>query len=327
MRVETTRPWDLAAVTAWALLTVAVVALDPWQPLRVVLGLPFVLFLPGYALVAALFPERHRVVETNDPEAPSPSDGHSEDTDTIEEGIDGLERVALSLGLSIAVVPLIGLGLNYTPWGIRLTPILAALTVFILAASATAAWRRQRLPEDERLQIAFQIAPPDWQNYSTLDKVLTVALALSIVFAIGTLGYVLTTPRDGERFTELYILGPDGKATNYPTNLTVNETGQVILGVTNLEHRTVNYTIEMIDQRGQFVNETGNRTFVAEENETMQGWRLQLEHNETWEENVTFAMEEAGTHRALWHLTAEHRENEDPYRRVHLFVNVTAEEG
>jgi len=34
------------------------------------------------------------------------------------EGIDdGIERVALSFGLSIAIVPLIGLVLNFTPWG------------------------------------------------------------------------------------------------------------------------------------------------------------------------------------------------------------------
>ncbi|MHB8987039.1 MAG: DUF1616 domain-containing protein [Eubacteriales bacterium] len=44
---------------------------------------------------------------------------------------DGIERVALSFGLSIAVVPLVGLILNYTPWGIRLAPILASLLVFV----------------------------------------------------------------------------------------------------------------------------------------------------------------------------------------------------
>jgi len=66
-----------------------------------------VLFLPGYALIAALFPSK------ND--------------------LDGIERLALSFGLSIAVVPLIGLGLNFTPFGIRLVPIIVSLSVFTLA--------------------------------------------------------------------------------------------------------------------------------------------------------------------------------------------------
>jgi uncharacterized membrane protein len=59
-------------------------------PVRIPLGLAMVLFLPGYTLIAALFPEK--------------------------EDLDGIERVALSFGLSIAVVPLMGLGLT-TPLG------------------------------------------------------------------------------------------------------------------------------------------------------------------------------------------------------------------
>ena len=59
---------------------------------HVILGLPFLLFFPGYTLVKALFVSR--------------------------EGMDGTELVALSTGMSIAVVALIGFGLDYTPWGI-----------------------------------------------------------------------------------------------------------------------------------------------------------------------------------------------------------------
>ena len=57
---------------------------------------------------------------------------------TSTENPDNIERIALSLGMSIALVPIIGLLLNYTPWGITLTPItlslLALTTVFATAA-------------------------------------------------------------------------------------------------------------------------------------------------------------------------------------------------
>jgi len=97
--------------------------------LRIVLGLCLILFFPGYTLMSALFPGKG--------------------------DIGGVERVALSFGLSIAVVPLIGLVLNYMPWGIRLYPILISITVFILVC-AVVAWRRQRrLNSDERFQVAF----------------------------------------------------------------------------------------------------------------------------------------------------------------------------
>jgi uncharacterized membrane protein len=81
-----------------------------------VLGSILVLFLPGYVLVEALYPR--------------------------QEELGQLERLALSIGLSLAVVPLIGLTLNYTPWGIRLKPVTITLTAYTLALLAVAAYRR-----------------------------------------------------------------------------------------------------------------------------------------------------------------------------------------
>jgi len=73
---------------------------------RYILGSIFVLWLPGYTLIKALFPEKE---------------------------LDSIERAALSIGMSLALVPIIGLLLNYTPWGIRLTPI----TISLLAVTFT----------------------------------------------------------------------------------------------------------------------------------------------------------------------------------------------
>jgi len=73
---------------------------------RHILGSIFVLWLPGYSLIKALFPTKE---------------------------IDNIERTALSIGISLALVPITGLLLNYTPWGIRLTPI----TISLLALTFT----------------------------------------------------------------------------------------------------------------------------------------------------------------------------------------------
>jgi uncharacterized membrane protein len=57
---------------------------------------------------------------------------------TSSENLDTIERVALSLGMSLALTPIVGLILNYTPWGITLTPItlsLLALTVVFATAA------------------------------------------------------------------------------------------------------------------------------------------------------------------------------------------------
>ena len=43
------------------------------------------------------------------------------------------------------------------------------------------------------------------------DRVLSSILALAILGALGTLAYILATPRLGERFTEFYLLDLNGE--------------------------------------------------------------------------------------------------------------------
>lgn len=105
--------WVVFSLATVASVMVFVVPEDafPFVYARYVFGSVFVLFLPGYSLIKALFGSKE---------------------------LDNIERFALSVGLSLALVPMAGLLLNYTPWGIRTTPItfcLFALTlVFAFAA-------------------------------------------------------------------------------------------------------------------------------------------------------------------------------------------------
>jgi uncharacterized membrane protein len=183
-----------------------------------VLGLPFVLFFPGYVLIAALYPRR--------------------------SDLDGVERVALSLGLSLAVVPLIGLVLNYTPWGIRLTPILVSLALFITVCSAAAVRQRMRHSAAERF--AGDIRPL-LQAARRLPWV-SLALAAGVIGVLLFAGFrfgVLGGSRVGETFTEFYVLGPGGKAEGYPRRLMVGEPSSVIVGVINHEGHTAGYRVEV----------------------------------------------------------------------------------
>jgi uncharacterized membrane protein len=68
-----------------------------------------------------------------------------------------------------------------------------------------------------------------------IDKILSVILIISIILAIFMVVYVIITPKEGEKFTEFYLLGPGGKAEDYPTNLNVGEDGEVIIGIVNHE--------------------------------------------------------------------------------------------
>lgn len=288
-------PSDLLTVIGLVLLTDLFVLMPGLSEtvFRNILGLPLVLFLPGYALIAALFPAK--------------------------SDLDGIERTALSFGLSIAVVPLIGLGLNYTPWGIRLLPILISLSVFTLVMCGLAHVRRSKLSEANAFSIPFRKIALELKAEVLekpepgLDKALTVILVLSILLSITTLVYVIITPKEGEHFTEFYILGPEGMADNYPTNYTLGEGGKVIIGIVNHEYRTVNYTMEV---------RLENRS-LSLPNDIQE---VSLGHNETWEKPLTLTPDEEGRDMKLEFLLFNETDKNTPYRDLHLWINVNSTE-
>ena len=279
---------DLQIAAIIIILTVLFVLLPPLNtsPVRTILGIPMVLFLPGYALIAALFPRK------ND--------------------LDGIERLALSFGLSIAVVPLIGLGLNFTPFGIRLVPILISLSVFTLAMLLIAYIRRSKLSEEERFEVPFSymyssLRSEIFISRKGVDRILSIILILSIVASIIILIYVIVTPKQGEKFTEFYILGDNGMAQGYPTRLEPGKTSSVIVGITNQEYVLTNYTLN-----------------ISLENNTLKTIHVQLMHNSTWEEKVLFIPEKTGDNLKLEFLLYKEDNLTAPYRDLHLWVNSVA---
>jgi uncharacterized membrane protein len=107
-------PGDLAGVLLFIALTWFVLRPEPrGTPLQVLLGVPFVLFAPGYSFVSALFP---RSGGTRD----------ADENDRFlgpEGGLTGLERFLLSIGTSVVTVSLVALFINFV-WEIRIFSIL-----------------------------------------------------------------------------------------------------------------------------------------------------------------------------------------------------------
>ena len=282
---------DLLAAILLALATLffTLTSIGDISVLRIPLGLLMVLFVPGYTLIAALFPK--------------------------VKDLDGIERLALSFGLSIAVVPLIGLGLNYTPWGIRLTPVVISMAIFTLAMAGAAYLRRKSLPEEERFATNFRAATNSLKaeiladEKSRLDKALTIILVITIMLSIAALVYVIVTTKQGEKFTEFYILGPGGKAYDYPTSVLAGNESTVIVGVVNHEYALVNYSLQL---------GLNNSTILKRE--------LALEHNQTWERPVSYALNKTGDGQKLQFLLYKEGNFTAPYRDLHLWVNVSRPE-
>jgi len=143
---------------------------------------------------------------------------------------------------------------------------------------------------------------------SHIDKILTIVLICSIITAIGIVAYVIATPKKGEKFTEFYILGPEGKAENYPREMMVGEKAKVLLGIVNHEYRQIVYRIKVE---------------IQEDNEELIG-PITLHNKEEWEQNVSFSLTRPGKNMKVEFLLYKNNEKE-PYRKLHLWIEVKEE--
>lgn len=287
-------PTDIGIIIFLVLIASIFVLVPPLSTtsVRTIVGLPMVIFLSGYALIAALFPRK--------------------------DDLNGIKRLALSFGLSIAVVPLLGLALYYTPLGIRLNSILITLDIFTLIMCAVAVKRRSVLPDSEVFTVPFMafyhsVHNEIFSNHrSTTDKILTVILAISIVFSIIMVLYVIVTPKQGEKFTEFYLLGEGGMADDYPTQIISGESNTVIVGVVNHEYQGVNYSMEVL--------------LDNESLELPDYWKkITLGHNQTMDRNFTFLLYKEGDDMKMEFLLYKEYNYTQPYRDLHLWVSVVEE--
>jgi uncharacterized membrane protein len=279
--MKTTLQKRLLAIIILSVLLVVIITLVPNDTLRIALGLPFVMFFPGYTLIAALFPE--------------------------QDTVDSIERLALSLGSSVAVVVLTLFILNYSPWGINLYPILFSLALFVVV-TALVAWQRQRRAPG----VTEPTTPSD--SSITLEKrrgghkAVWVVLNIAVVGAIGICGYLITSPKAGDSFTELYALNLEGKASGYPSELAAGEEGKVTIGIVNHEHQPVTYSLEV----------------VIDDTTTSELAPITLEHEGEWEETVTFAPDKPGDNQKVEFLLRR-LDQDGVYRSLNLWINVREE--
>ncbi len=168
---------DLRLACVLAVASAVLTLILPWGPLCLVVALPLVFFLPGYALAAAIFargriPMRHLLV--------------------------------LSIGLSLAVLALGALVLNYLPGGVRAGWWALLLVIVVVAAARAAAIRRP----------SRRAAPStSWRpRLNPAQAVLFAGGTLAIVVAI-VLAFIPVGAKDALGYTQMWIKPLEGAKT------------------------------------------------------------------------------------------------------------------
>ena len=137
-----------------------------------------------------------------------------------------------------------------------------------------------------------------------LDKPLSIILIIALIIAVAATIYIVAFPQPGEKFTEFYILGPNGKAGNYPTNLTAGESGNITIGIVNHEYADTTYQLVV----------KNNQTILKNENIT-------LTNNE--QKEIPFKFNLPKGHQNVQFLLYKLPETQNVYRSLNLDVNVS----
>lgn len=230
-------PWktnalDLIAVVAAVGAAIAVVAVTNSSLLRLIVGIPFVAVLPGYAVIAVVFP---RI--------------------SGSEAIDWLERFVLSTAASLSVVPPLTLLVSFGPLSLSSGSLLVVFGGFTLATTAVAFYRRTTVETTEN-SLVSRFGKANWRDLTTSprDALLTtfviaaaVAVVVAGITAIGG-GY---QARDAG--TDFYLLSSDGDAgarsTAHPTSIARGENQSIRIGVRNNANRPIDYTIVTVSRQ------------------------------------------------------------------------------
>ena len=248
--------------------------------LRPILGVIFIALIPGYALISFLFPSNNE--------------------------INMSERLLLSFASSVAIVGLVGFVLNYSSFGIHIAIIALILGVMVLLFSLLTFFRRRYAADSYTPEFTptFSGIKKVFVKESGIDKALSIILIILIIFAVSMTTYAVVKPKQAENFSEFYILGSDGKMSNYPTNLTSGENGNITVVIVNHEHAPTSYNMVY----------NYNGTTVSENNFTLQNGQnisvpLTIVTGNTGKKEVEL-------------LLYKQQDKQNVYRSLHFWINV-----
>jgi uncharacterized membrane protein len=268
---------DLVAVYALAVAAVVASELGEtgtiWFPLAILL----LFVLPGYVTTAFAYA--------------GSGGGPAASGQTGWTLVSLTERLAFSLGGSLAILPILAILTYLSPLQLTPSSLVIGVSGYVLVGAVAVGIRRRRLSETSRWKTRSGAAEANGTWASTVQAVrrlslLNVVLAVSVVFAVSTLGVAIAVPSHGETTTDLHLLTEqNGRLVvdGYPDTLTEGESAPLTVGVTNEEHRPAEYTVVAELQR---VQTEGRSVVVVVDKQSVGRYGFGLEHGESWRQQL-----------------------------------------
>lgn len=152
------------------------------------------------------------------------------------------------------------------------------------------------------------MSPQSDGDHSTLERAFTIVLGVVFLAAVVGVVYTALVPaQSSASYTEFYVLGENNSAANYPTDLTVGETGTLTVGVSSQEPSETRYTVLVLLDGNEQTRQT-----------------VTLESGETWTDEISVTPSQAGRQKLrLLLFEGDAGAPSDSQQSLRIWINAT----
>ncbi|MFC4439726.1 MULTISPECIES: DUF1616 domain-containing protein [Natrialbaceae] len=321
---------DLALVIAVTGLVTFGLFIGVPGPVRILLGIPFLLFLPGYALVAVLYPDR------SDDEYQSFDDEKSTRRGPLlsSGGLESIERLVLSVVASVAIVPAVTLVTSATPWGITVRPVVAGVALATIVFSLLGIVQRYRCPPERRFALSLSgsslLFSADRSSYgrsAPSPGLYNAIFVVALVVLLATAGFAVANPPEHDGYTEFYLETEEVNGemeVMYDDSLSAGESQSVTAYIANEEREERSYTTVVALQQVSYEDDS----VTVHEQDVLASESATVANGETHEQTLEFEPTRTGDDLRLVLYLYEGEPPEEPtgenaYRTIELPVTVS----
>jgi len=136
---------------------------------------------------------------------------------------------------------------------------------------------------DKRIPQYVEFRTVNGKMMTASNKIISAVLITAIIICVGLIVYLAVTPQPSERFSEFYLLGKEGKASGYPSQVAAEQPVSIIVGIVNHEGRPSDYAVQIKENDAIIKSVT-----VGE-----------LNDGQKWEQPVEFTLSNAGDSRRV----------------------------
>jgi len=257
-------PADAPLVACYAVLVGGAIVLGVVDgAVRVLLAAPLVGFLPGYSVLSALFPA----------DRPAGTARPGSWRLPVGDGLGWVERCALSVATSLALIPLLAVLLGIAGVELSTSTVTGVLVAVVLVGVVVGGVRRFRVAPGRGYDVPVDRwrgeLQAGWERAGHADRALNAIVIVVALLAITGLAVGLAAPNQGESYTEAALLtdGPDGLvAGNFPETVSAGESLDLVLTVDNRLGTATEYEIVVVLDRVERTDE-GRSLTVLERSE------------------------------------------------------------